>query len=72
GEVPEGPRGHGVTSPGDTSSRGQSAQDAHQRPPSPVVTPDVIHSGERVCRFSSQCNSAADIFQLIISSSLVE
>ncbi|KAK1891742.1 Adenylate cyclase type 9 [Dissostichus eleginoides] len=31
GEVPEGPRGHGVTSPGDISSRGQSAQDAHQQ-----------------------------------------
>lgn len=34
GEVPKGPRGHRVTSPGDISSRGQSAQDVHQQPDS--------------------------------------
>lgn len=58
GEVPEGPWGHWVTSPGDISSRGQSAQDAHQQPGANAAAENrtqrrySVQSDVRACRFS--------------------
>lgn len=72
GEVPEGPWGHWVTSPGDILSRGESAQDAHQQLCAGAgnrMQQCSIQWGLRVCRFSCHHNSAA---ALIRSSSLVE
>lgn len=63
GEVPKGPRGHRVTSPGDISSRGQSAQDVHQQPDSWKWDAAAVFSPQRLCASAGFHSSARPLIR---------